>query len=115
MIWKTCQEFLYVCHFINVEECINQSFDSVYNKLEKIIYDLLNFQNILPRRWRSGLDRSHRMRKVGCSNPNRDRPKSLKQVVTAPLLNVRQKVGVSRVLEDNNYERLYRVTVIVSC
>ena len=28
-----------------------------------------------------------RKRKVGCSNPSRDRPKSLKQVVTAPLPN----------------------------
>ena len=31
------------------------------------------------------LDRDSRKRKVGCSNPSRDRPKSLKQVVTTPL------------------------------
>ena len=29
-----------------------------------------------PRRWRSGLERSPRKRKVGCSNPSRDRPGS---------------------------------------
>ena len=28
-----------------------------------------------------------RKRKVGCSNPSRERPKSLKQVMTAPLPN----------------------------
>ena len=32
-------------------------------------------------------DSSPRKQKVGCSNPSRDRPKSSKQVVTAPLLN----------------------------
>ena len=32
-----------------------------------------------PWRWHSGLERSTRKRKVGCSNPSRDRPKSLKQ------------------------------------
>ena len=32
---------------------------------------------------------SPRMRKVECSSPCRDRPKSLKQVVTVPLLNAR--------------------------
>ena len=40
-----------------------------------------------PWRWRSVLVRSSRKRKDGCSNPSRDRPKSLKQVV--PLLNPR--------------------------
>ena len=34
--------------------------------------------------------RSPRKRVVGCSNSCRDRPKSLKQVVTAPMLNTRQ-------------------------
>ena len=29
-----------------------------------------------PRGWRSGLERWPRKRKVGCSNPSRDRPKS---------------------------------------
>ena len=43
-----------------------------------------------PRRCRIGLERSPRKRKVECSNPNRDRLKSLKQVVTAPLPNARQ-------------------------
>ena len=38
------------------------------------------------------VERSPRMRKVGCSNPGRDRPKSLTQVVTVPLPNARQQV-----------------------
>ena len=42
-----------------------------------------------PQRWRSGLEHSPRKRKVGCSNPSRHRPKSLKQEVTAPLPNAR--------------------------
>ena len=36
-----------------------------------------------------GLERSPRKRKVSCLNPRRDRPKSFKQVVTAPLRNAR--------------------------
>ena len=40
-------------------------------------------------RWRSELEWSPRKRKVGCSNPSRDRTKSLKQIVTAPLPNAR--------------------------
>ena len=48
-----------------------------------------------------------RRRKVGCSKPSRDRLKSLKQVVTALLPNV----GVSRVLGDDLYKRMSRVTV----
>ena len=48
------------------------------------------------RRWRSQVERSPRMRKIGCSNPDRDRNTSLKQIVTAPLLNALQKgVGVT--------------------
>ena len=42
-----------------------------------------------PRRWRSGLEHWFRKRIVGCSNPSCDRPMSLIQVVTAPLLNAR--------------------------
>ena len=42
-----------------------------------------------PRRSRSRIERLPRKRKVGFSNPNRDRPKLLKQVVTAPLPNAR--------------------------
>ena len=42
-----------------------------------------------PRRCRIGLERSPRKRKVECSNPRRDKLKSLKQVVTAPLPNAR--------------------------
>ena len=43
-----------------------------------------------PRRRRSGLERSPRKRKVGCSNPSHDRPKSFKELVAAPLPNVRR-------------------------
>ena len=39
---------------------------------------------------------SVRMRKVGCSNPSRDRTKSLKQEETAPLLNTQQQIWVAR-------------------
>ena len=42
--------------------------------------------------------RSPGKRKVGCSNPSCDRPKSLKQVVTDPMPNARHWVSVSRVL-----------------
>ena len=42
----------------------------------------------------SRLERSSHKRKVGCSNPSRDGPKSLKQVVTVPLLNARTKILV---------------------
>ena len=45
---------------------------------------------IKPRRWRSGLKRSPRKWKFGCSNPSRDSPKSEKQAVTAPLPNARK-------------------------
>ena len=40
------------------------------------------------------------MRKTACSNPSRNRPKSLKQVVTAPLSNARQQLWVSGVLGE---------------
>ena len=36
--------------------------------------------------------RSPRMRKIGIRTPYRDRPKSLKQVVTGPLSNARQQI-----------------------
>ena len=44
-----------------------------------------NTRFVAPSRWRSRLERSPCMRKVGCPNPNRDRPKLYKQVVTATL------------------------------
>ena len=40
---------------------------------------------LLAQRWRRRFERSPRKRKVGCLNPNRNRPSSLKQVLTAPL------------------------------
>ena len=65
-------------------------------------------------RWCSGLERWPRKQKVGCSNPSRNRPKSYRQVVTALLLNARQQVWVSRVLRDDHYKRMPRVTVGVA-
>ena len=47
------------------------------------------------------------------SNPERLRPKSLKQVVTAPLLNAQQQV-LSRVLGDDQFTWMSRVTVRVA-
>ena len=61
---------VYIMYYINQIQC----------KLWKLL-----------QRWRSGLERSPRKRKVGCSNPNRDRPKSLKQVMTAKLPNARHQ------------------------
>ena len=67
-----------------------------------------------PRRWRSGLYRSPCKRKVKCSNPSSNRPNSIKQVVIAPLTNSRHYVRVSRVLGDDHYKRMPRVTVGVA-
>ena len=75
---------------------------------------LLAFRWGQPRRWRSGLERSPLKRKVGCSNPSFNRPKSLKQVVTAPLTNTRHSVWVSRVLTDDHYIRMTRFTLGVA-
>ena len=50
------------------------------------------------------------MQKVGCSNPGRDRPKSLKQVATAPLPNAPPQMWVSWVF-GWLYKRMSRVTV----
>ena len=48
---------------------------------------------------------------VWFSNLGRDRCKSWKQVVTATLLNVQQQVWASRVLGDDHFKRMARVTV----
>ena len=45
---------------------------------------------------------------------DRDRIMSLKQAVTAPLLNARQQVWVSRVLKDDHYKGIPHVTVGVN-
>ena len=63
-----------------------------------------------PTRWRSQLERSPRMRKVGCSNPSHDRPKSSKQVVIDSLLNAKQQV-----LEDDHFKRMPRAAWHSSC
>ena len=49
------------------------------------------------------------------SNPGCDTPKSLKQVVTAPLSSARQQEQVSRVFGDDQlYKRMTRVTIRVA-
>ena len=68
-----------------------------------VLINTFNFK--LPLLWRSGRAfTSHAGDR--CSIPGRDRPKSLKQVVTVQLTNARQQVWVSRVLEDYHYEEL---------
>ena len=57
-----------------------------------------------PLRWCSRLERWPRKLKVGCSTPWCDVPKTLKQEVTAPLLDDWQKVWVSRVFGDYHYK-----------
>ena len=73
----------------NSRERITNPWDRITNPWEWIAQ--FDITNGLPRRWRSELDRSPRKRKVGCSNPSRDRLKSVvKQVVTVSLLNTQQ-------------------------
>ena len=55
------------------------------------------------------------MWKTECLNPGREGPKSLKQVVTAPLPNAPQQICVSRVLGEDHFKGLVRVTVGVPC
>ena len=67
----------------------------------------------LPPRWRTGRAfASHAGDRD--SIPDRDRPKSLKQVVTVRLPNARQQVRVSANLGNNHYKGLARVTVGVA-
>ena len=47
------------------------------------------------------------------SIPGRNRPKSLKQAVSTPMLSARQQVRVSWVLGDDHYKQMTRVTCIV--
>ena len=55
------------------------------------------------------------MRKIGCLNPSRDKPNSLKQVVTAPLANAREQVWESRIFGNEHYKCKPRVTISVAC
>ena len=48
------------------------------------------------------------------SIPGQNRPNSLKQVVMAPQPNARQQEWVLRVLRDDHYKRMPRVTVGVA-
>ena len=43
------------------------------------------------------------------------KPKSLKQEVTDPLLNARWHLWLSRALRDDQYKRMFRVIVSVTC
>ena len=63
------------------------------------------FRVYLPRRWRSGLERSPCKRKSGYSNPSRDRPKSLKPVVTTLLSKARQQV----------WHESSQMTILIGC
>ena len=52
----------------------------------------VNLLSPLLGRWRSRLESSPRMRKVGCTNPSRDRLMLFQQVMLAPLLNAQQQL-----------------------
>ena len=58
------------------------------------------------------LERSSRMHKVGFSNSSRDKPKSMKQVVIAPLPNARQQIWMSRLLVKDLYRGISCVTAM---
>ena len=67
----------------------------------------------LPQQWCSGRVLASQTRDLG-SISSRDRPKSLKQVMTAPLPNAQQKVWVSQVIGDDHYKGLAGVKVAVT-
>ena len=50
------------------------------------------FFQLLPQRWRKRLECSQHTQKDGCTNPGRERPKSLKRVIITLLQNARQQV-----------------------
>ena len=68
----------------------------------------------MSRQSRSRLERSPCNGKFLCSNSGRDGSKFVKQIVTAPLPNARQWVRVSRILGDDHYKQMPRVTVGVA-
>ena len=98
---NTCSQYsqsmLYIgnCYTRLVYTCEKRKKSKIKTNIRK---EKINKYSILknkrPRRWRSGLQRSPRKRKDGCSNPSRDRHKSLKQVVTSPLSTAKRS-GVS--------------------
>ena len=79
---------------------------TVINTHDRHFYLILN----TPPRWRSRLEHSPRMRKVW------EFESQLRQtlVETAALRKARQEVYVSRVLGDDHYKRMPRVTVGVA-
>ena len=76
----------------------------------KQIHDLFN-ATFRPKTAAAEAQSVRNKRMVWCSNPNRDKLKSLKQAVATPLLNARQKMWV---LGDKHYKRMPRVTVDVA-
>ena len=72
----------------------------LYTFTQKKHSDLYHFM-YMGRDGGAEVERSPRKRKVGCSKPGHDKPKSLKQVVTVPLPNARHRVRMSRVLGDD--------------
>ena len=75
-------------------------------KKQHALFYIIHTHTQVPR-WRcSRLEGSPRMPKVGCSNSGRDKPRLLKQILTAPLLNNRQQVWVSQVISDDHYNRI---------
>ena len=95
LLWKQTSFIVEKCKCWSLfcESCSMFSFQGPTH----CIYNIQT-RGIEPRRLCSQLERLPRMRKVWRLNPSCDRPTSLKQVVTSPLLNARQQVRVSRVL-----------------
>ena len=105
--WSLCICFFLIywiefCAVSSIFQPCNGEFFSVFKEL-KICFKsfILLFDNCLliniimtilcsMQRWCSRSERLSCKRKVGCTNPSLDRPKSLIQVVTAPLPTARQ-------------------------
>ena len=68
---------------------------------------------LVPPQWLRGIAFTSHAGNRG-SIPGRERPNSLKQVVTAPLLNAWQRVCVSRDLGNDHYKEVARITVGVA-
>ena len=102
LLWKQTSFIVEKCKCWSLfcESCSMFSFQGPTH----CIYNIQT-RGIEPRRLCSQLERLPRMRKVWRLNPSCDRPTSLKQVVTSPLLNARQQVWVSRVMAIINAQR----------
>ena len=81
---------------LNEQQQQQQTSQSTTRLIYMYMYKLINYHigshnYQMPRWWCSEFERLPHKRKVWCSNTSGDKAKSLKQVVTAPLLNVRHK------------------------